>query len=288
MKLIKLIVEKNNKSAKGRLGVLSGFKNLDINAQHYEAIGKAQLLKEVQELEAEGLIKAKWYDGKSELISIRYSMEILPLLYERLGTKHPKFELAEYQRRVQTGYERLRKEWLKKYYDKMLSQLADGTIPHELREEKLLLCMEALDQLEEPIYKKVFSKHYLNDSKVFEKSLEKSVISAAKEHYKEVIDDNMSKSQILSQLFIEEYSQTLYIKGELMIYIAGELIDLAKHIYGIMLNSQTLKHAEIASAQRIKKIVTIENQANFEYQQFEKGVLYIYTHGYFSQRKKFF
>lgn len=120
--------------------------------------------------------------------------------------------------------------------------------------------------------------------KEFENNLQTVILTIARRYCPEV-DDNMNDSQVLSQLYIEEYSQALYIKGNLAIKIEEKLIDLSEFKYGVALNSQTLKNASIVEKQRINKVVTIENKANFESVDYEDGTLYIFSHGYFSPKE---
>ena len=55
------------------------------------------------------------------------------------------------------------------------------------------------------------------------------------------------------------------------------------------MNSETLKNAVILSEQpEIKRVVTIENKANFVSAPYQEGTLYVFSHGYFSPRKKRF
>ena len=66
-------------------------------------------------------------------------------------------------------------------------------------------------------------------------------------------------------------------------------INLGEYIYGTVLNSETLKNAVILSEQpEIKRVVTIENKANFVSAPYQEGTLYVFSHGYFSPREKRF
>ena len=153
-------------------------------------------------------------------------------------------------------------------------------------------CLSGLDQLEAPMYKRVFSKRFLNNSKTFEKEFQRSIISIARKYSNSGEDileyDSMEDSDILNQLYIEEYSQELYVKGSLRIEVEGNLIDTGCFPYGTVLNTQTIKNAVILDNPHITKILTIENKANFTSESMEEGTLIIFSHGYFSPLEREF
>ena len=140
--------------------------------------------------------------------------------------------------------------------------------------------------------KRVFSKQYLRDSKVFEKQLERHVISIARKYCEESTED-MDSRTVLEQLMIEEYSQELAIKGPLKLKIwkgsEARRVDSSDFVYGTVLNSQTLKHSVVELDQPgLRKVITIENKANYIAMPFEADTLYIFSHGYFAPLEREF
>ena len=66
-------------------------------------------------------------------------------------------------------------------------------------------------------------------------------------------------------------------------------MDLSDFTYGVVLNSQTVKHAMVEVEQpALKKIVTIENKTNYLAMEYDPEILYIYSHGYFSPLEREF
>ena len=102
------------------------------------------------------------------------------------------------------------------------------------------------------------------------------------------IDRAMDDAQVLSWLYIEEYSQQMEVKGPLRLEIEGQTVDLGKLRYGTVLNSETLKNARICREQDIRRIVTIENRASFVCEPFEEETLYVFTHGFLSPKERDF
>lgn len=122
---------------------------------------------------------------------------------------------------------------------------------------------------------------------MFEKKLKSRVISIGKK-YHPMIDDAMGEHEILSQLYLESYAQELELKGELRILLNGKVLDLSMFPYGLVLNSATLKAAKIPIEQKIRKIITVENKANYISMPYEEGTLILFCHGFFSPREREF
>lgn len=94
--------------------------------------------------------------------------------------------------------------------------------------------------------------------------------------------------QVLDQLYLETYAQSLELKGELKILLAGREVDLSEFPYGAVLNTETLKKVEIGKRQKIRKIITVENKANYMSMAYEKGTLILFCHGFFSPLERGF
>ena len=97
----------------------------------------------------------------------------------------------------------------------------------------------------------------------------------------------MNDSEILSVLLIEDYAQELALKGPLHLkWEDGTEIHNEDWRYGNILNSDTLRYAQIAGQQpEIQRVITIENKANYMMMPWEEHTLYIFTHGFFSPKE---
>ncbi|NCB92964.1 MAG: DUF2399 domain-containing protein [Clostridia bacterium] len=65
-------------------------------------------------------------------------------------------------------------------------------------------------------------------------------------------------------------------------------IDVSKMCYGAVLNAQTLVAAKPVSLAGVKRIMTIENKANYENMRYRSDTLYIYCHGFFAPKERRF
>jgi hypothetical protein len=290
MTLIDLIIDQYERSSKWR-GDLLGHASFRVEEQHYKLIGKSILILEAKELEREHLLRIRWVKGyyDIDIEKVEYPLSNLEAFYQRSG-RIPKIHWMEQKLSlVQAYYDNIRSPWIRKYTEEeIFHKLHYGTDKHSLEEFQLLYqCFLGIDQLDAPIYKRIFSKRYLSNSKMFEKKLQSKILRIARK-YSEDIEDTMEDYEVLSQLFIEEYAQELSVKGCLRLEVQGNIIDTGAFPFGTVLNTQTLKAAVILDNLQIKKVLTIENKANFVAESFEEGTLIIFCHGYFSPLEREF
>ena len=98
--------------------------------------------------------------------------------------------------------------------------------------------------------------------------------------------DVMTNEQILKAYGIISYTQTLEFKGTVLCRTdTGQTFDTGDFPYGAVLNSQTMEHAKPVNIAKIRRIMTIENKANYENMSYKEDTLYIYCHGFFSPKE---
>ena len=251
---------------------MTGGRTLRITQEDYDACGKEELIEEVQRLERAGLLTVKkWVVPDSDVELVAYQVEHLPDFYR----------LAD----SESGEEYWPKQAKVNYYIRMIDQELSEGFQKEWIENYL-------EKLKEPMMKRIFSKRYLKDSKIFEREMERNVVTAARRYCPEITAD-MDIQTVLEQLLIEENSQELAVKGPLKLKIwkgsEAKRVDLSDFTYGVVLNSQTVKHAMVEVEQpALKKIVTIENKTNYLAMEYDPEILYIYSHGYFSPLEREF
>lgn len=263
----------------------TGNRSFRIQQELINALGKGSIIEEAKQLEQDGLWTVKWFNNRSDIELINYELKNIRKFYA-LTERTPKLDKVKKQLAYMKQQLNIcRKSWIRAYYAECMNRIDQGKIINNWDQELLLgKCMCGLDQLQEPIFKRIFSRRYLHNSKTFEQKLQSRVISIAKRHHDD-IDDNMDDTTILSQLLIEEYKQELEAKGNLLLNLEGKQIDLSEWRYGTVLNSETLKYAHICEKQKIQKIITVENKANYVMMPIEEGTLIIFSHGYFSPKE---
>lgn len=301
MYLVDKIIEKCEHSSKDWREGATGGRTLKITQEDYDACGKQELVEEVQRLERAGLLTVKkWVVPDSDVDTVAYRVEQLPQYYRLADSESgeeywPKQAKVNYYTRKieQELSEGFQKEWIENYLENLKGRIAKGELPKNVEKlEEYLACFRGLDQLEEPIMKRIFSERYLKDSKIFEKEMERSVVATARRYCEDVTED-MDVQTVLEQIMIEDNSQELAVKGPLKLKIwkgpEAKRVDLSDFVYGIVLNSQTLKHAMVEVEQpALKRIVTVENKTNYLAMPYDPETLYVYSHGYFSPLEREF
>jgi len=322
--VIEKIIEKAEKSTvdwhKGAAGNRS-FPLKEYNDRDCKTVGRSEFAGEARALEQQGILTCRWYQRYSELTEIKYRLEDLPEFYRMAGRREKADRMELMIRYLQWQQFQIRKKWIREFLEESLNHLKEGKIPVELKAVDVLLwdreypvenwpgeaedsgklelfsLLRGLDALTEPIYKRIFSSRQLKDrrmngkvvkaSKGFEAIYQGNIISLAR-HFHPDVDESMDDTQVLSQLYLEEYAQELKVKGCLKVELNRQIIDLSAFTYGAVLNSQTLKNGRPGCDQQIKKIITVENQANYEAMEYEQGTLIIFSHGYFTPKEREF
>lgn len=276
-----------------------GSRKMKIQQKDYDTYGRSDLLKEARELEEQKLIKVKWMGGRADMEYVQYQLEQMPRIYEMAG-RIPKLqrvrsEQAADLKLVETYAAEAESSWLKDYYGELSDQIHRGKSLKNLEKHGKLLfqCLNALEKLTEPTFIRIFSSYALTDaktrgSKVFKDQLQSRVICIAKK-YHPMVEDTMNDRQVLEQLYLTDYSQELAVKGDLKLEQPDhQVVDLGKMPGGVILTTETLKSSKICGKQEIKKVITVENKANFAYMPYEKGTLILFCHGFFSPLEREF
>lgn len=262
---------------------------------------KSDVVQEAEQLQHKNLIQIKWADGYrgSDIERIRYRLEdkekFYALYQQEVDAEFlPKQEkIRLYQEFLRNQLAQVKKLWIRAYYQDLLERSENKRKKDLLElladEKKYAPCFEGLDQLTESVFKRIFSKKYWGNTKTFEQEMQSHVISTAKKFCPDV-EKEMDDTTVLQQLWIEEYAQELSLKGKLHFCLKEENgstqeINTECYRFGTTLNSQTLEHAEIKEVQNIQKIVIFENKANYISAPYKDGILYLFSHGYFSPKE---
>lgn len=284
---------------------VKGNRTIKITQDIYDEIGRTNLHHQVLELQKEGLLqdgkgnKSGWHERGSELIQIVYHLQDISVFYARDG-RIPKYVLYyEPLLKLQQELAALREKcpvwnsWILKCIESMQQEVQKEKIPKicgdEQRRRIYFDTLLGLNQMHEAMYMRVFSHQFLGNSKLFEKQMKERIISDVRK-WKEGCDDSeiMDDDSVLAEIGIETYHQELLLKGSLRFVLDGAEIDTGLWKYGTTLNADTLKYAEICTEQSVRRVISIENKANFMAMPFEEGTLILYSHGFFSPKERVF
>ncbi len=291
-------------NANYRKGALTGWKHPKVDAKMIAAVGgHAALLQQAKEIEDDPVLGNSediwfdWRDMKGDIQTIHFQIAAIPLLCKRVGREdareHQKklIEMVQSwrdQTRNQTRDQSNQESWILKYYEEMLASLRKGNKTPEAEDEAMLHCMNCIAAQDTFIWENAFSTNVFGNSKVFRKQYKTKVISALQKYSPYYVDE-MSSEKLLAMHNIHSYAQILQWKGKVAFQTDynGTIVaaDSSAFPYGIVLNSQTMEHAKIMGTLHCKKVITIENKANYMQMPYDPDVIYIFCHGFFTQKE---
>lgn len=280
--------KKNSKIAsKWRAGITKGSVHPKNTPELREKIGREQLIREARILEDARLIEVKWTQVRTDFTIIHFLMENLDRLYEYEGITNPKTVIQQQKALLEEWLKEIREDWLANYYSSILKQIVEGKKRLDEKETQVLRCVYELARLQEYQFKRKFSDNVFHNSKTFENIYQNRVITVLKNAPQ--IVEGMEDYEVLAEFKILTYSQTLAFKGNLTYTIDDTItVNTSNMPYGTILNAQTLVHGKPILAEGVKRVITIENQANYEDMKYDNHTLYIYVHGFPSPKERNF
>lgn len=160
--------------------------------------------------------------------------------------------------------------------------------------KNLLQCLVQLDRCPNQM-ERVFSGHYFGDSKYFEHVLRSKVIRILKELQKRALETEEDENNLLSDddLLIARglyrWPEIFEFNGALVFHMDdGTCMDTTAQKYGAYINSDAVKHLLAIDGADIRRVIFIENKANyidFQSRQKESGDLIVYHGGFYSPMK---
>lgn len=287
MTLLEWILEQNNTPG-WRTGVSSGERHPQITQEAIEAVGKRELLEQAAALKREGLIEFAPREFGNDIARIHYRLEDVGRMYELAGIPDPREALARAGSLVRQYRARLENEDFKPFYDKLLEQIGKGSLPEYVENEDFFRALNAVADNRESLWETQFSARVFGNAKYFGKNLRKPVLRKLCRY-----GSAMEEDEVFAEYGIMSYSQQLECKGPLLVdtpdregkrrLASGENFPL-----GMVLNARTLAAASPAGLPGVRRMITIENKANYESMEYSGDTLYIYCHGFFSPKERRF
>ena len=271
-----------------RSGNLDGMRHPAVDGKMIRAAGgMKKLLEGADELEKAGLIRTERKKLGADIVRIHYPVSAVPELCRRAGVEDPRERQLRWIRTAGKWAGEAEGTFLEPYYEVLLQRLAAGqdVKKPDMEDEDFFRCLNRAAAVDTPVWRRQFSKEVLHDSKLFEKKYQDKVVTVL-DQYSPLVEEGMTADDILRVHGIKTYSQTLEWKGSLIYRIGnGSPIDSSVNIFGTVINAQTLEQAVPSAAPGIRRIMLIENKANYESMDFRADTLYIYCHGFFSPKE---
>lgn len=236
---------------------------------------KKLLFATLDDLKREGIIDFSWekYEEGNLVDKIWLVPEenAIQGCYERLG-RTPAREKANVLLALIGAYlQRLDAEsamtcFLKGYMEELEKK---GQIRHfftddELLNEDLLKCLVYMEQNQGEQMERLMSSGLYGDSKRFERDIKPRALSILRHIKKEEKEDFPGDEELLREKGIVRWPEILEFTGRLAVCLKnGDTIDYCTQKYGAYINSETVKQVSEVRPQEIRRVLFIENKANY-------------------------
>ena len=160
--------------------------------------------------------------------------------------------------------------------------------------EDLLKCLVFMERNKGEQLERLMSSALYGDSKYFERYIKQKALSILrtlkKREQEDVSADSMPEDDaLLLEKGIVRWPEILEFTGRLTVTLEdGHRIDYGAQTYGAYINSETVKHAASVTADGIRRVLFIENKANYVWyisQNHSRDELVIYHGGCYSRMK---
>jgi len=298
--LLKWIIEKYEGSKKFKESVLEG--NMSVNLiskkEYYDDKNYKQRFSindYAKQLENQGLVKIIWHSKDNIIDKVQISLTNIDTIYNIGNIPRVNELLNNVIREIDNYIDKLTVPWISTYMIFLKSRIEkDRRLPSIISDGRkrwiLFNTIKGVDELtndSQSMLARVFSKKYLMNSKVFENEVQSTLVGLVKK-FKPDIELELSDDEILEEIGIEKTNNELSLKGPMKLALGTKIIDLSNFIYGVGLNSPTLKNATILEV-KIDRIISVENKANFLYECESAGQndLILFSSGFYNpyQRK---
>ncbi len=246
------------------------------------------------DLQQKELIGFKWekFEVNNIIEEVWLIKENIPQVYEELGRLNPKKGYKIILGRIQNC--KFSQEWLKNFQNDMIQYMTEkqkenALLPLE-KSSEIIKALKEIDKMliksKNPmILKRVFSIKCYNDSKYFERNIEKNVTRILKKY---LCLERLKEDEILSEVGIVKYPEIIEFCGDIKCIIKGREVKYSSITDGSYINGIAIENIDrVEIGCNINKIIFIENKANYiNYIQSKKdNELVIYHGGFYSPIK---
>ncbi len=235
-------------------------------------------------LEAKSLIRIIWRDNKKDYLiqKVRLMTDNLEDAYRYVG-RRAKRGLEEENILLIKKYASDETPITKAFAEYLLNRLQKHqsvkeyiNLDRKKETERFLKACAFVEQNREPGYIREFSIIHFQDSKFLEQ-IESRIAKIFRQFSREYAQ--MDTSEILAEYGIYHTPNYVYFKGDAVITIGEETMDLSLLRQGIGISGEDLSNIQFSDLSKIKKVTTIENLTSF-FRYREKESLLIYLGGY--------
>jgi len=227
----------------------------------------------IRDLADMGLVQFEWakYEEENIIEKIWLNVSRVEACYAEINRKPRRAVLDTLLERITELKEKSDGTWISTFLadaEQVIKEKSStGTLlPSD--EEHAMAILKSLDYLRtlkgSQCLERVFSLQCFNDSKYFEKKVKNRLAGIVKKYcLKQDLPDEISNDDILAQVGIVQSPEQVDFKGGIVGQLGRKEIDFSSFIYGVSLNADTVRNLTITRMGRVRKILFIENKANY-------------------------
>lgn len=249
----------------------------------------------IQEYAEKELVDFNWlkHEKGNIIEKVWLRLDSLERVYSEAG-RTPKGDIVDkILSMVHQAQSEISSEWIKTY----LSDLRNGIeqkrsaqpyLPDDAQyANTLFTALKAIDAIgREECLERVFSQRAFGDSKVFEKTVRKKTAGIIRKYLNQPsLMENLTDDEALCAVGIVKAPELFDFCGNLIVKMQNKALDFSPLIYGATINSKTASEMEITGLGPVKRILFIENKANYlDYlnRKKESDELVVYHGGFYS------
>ncbi|SHJ56226.1 Wadjet anti-phage system protein JetD domain-containing protein [Thermoclostridium caenicola] len=255
----------------------------------------------IKDLADNGLVGFEWarYEEGNIIEKVWLNVSRVEDCYAEIGRKAKRAVLDSLLERITDLKGKTEDSWILSFLadaEKAIKEKSStaGLLPVD--EEQAMAVLKALDYLRTldggQCLERVFSLRCFNDSKYFEKKVKKRLAGIIRRYYlNHDLPEEISDDDILAQVGILQSPEQVDFKGGIVCKLGGKEIDFSPFIYGVSLNADTVRNLTITGMGSVRKILFIENKANYIHmlnENSDETLMIVFHSGFYSPVKGVF
>jgi hypothetical protein len=228
----------------------------------------------VHDLAEQGTVGYDWlpHENGNILSRVWLRLDNLPCAYESAGRTPKKDKVNTILSMVLDCSQSAALPWLHEFLSTTRAAIearrrAAPLLPDDVEQARAVLtALQGInDRGGEECLERAFSLQYFGNSKYFENNVRGKVASIIRKY---LVDedgdlDAPSDDEVLSQVGLVRSPEQIEFSGSMVGKLTGNLVDFSAFKHGATINSPTVADLEIISLPSVKKILFIENKANY-------------------------
>lgn len=263
-----------------------------------ESVCRVEINQAVLNLASKDLLCFEWMKGEKNhiLAKVWLNLELLSNAYAYVGKTPKNDEIDVICLHILDSLDDAQTNWAQRFlqdtYDAISTKRSIGKrLPEDKQERDDLLdaiCFSSKMQ-EVQLLERVFSMQCFGDSKRFEHTVRKRLLSILRKYLDLEVD--ATDEDLLRQVGIVKYPEQFEFCGNILLRTTQADISFSNLNYGVSLFRDELTQRDFVIDHTVERIISIENRANFIdyiYRQRAENELVIYHGGQYSPAKKKF